>query len=133
MEVKVAADGEPLRQGVAYLAPDDRHLVLADPMHIRLDRAPARGGFRPAATRLFASVAQEQGAAAIAVILTGMGRDGVDGLHALRAMGGRVVAQAEQGCVVFGMPRAVIEENLATEVLELDAIGPWLREAFLPT
>jgi two-component system chemotaxis response regulator CheB len=80
-------------------------------------------GFRPAANAMFASVARELGAAAVGVMLTGMGRDGVDGLLALRAAGGRVLVQDQESSVVYGMPKAAVEAGAASEIGGLDEIA----------
>src|SRR5262249_10267766 len=79
-------------------------------------------------TFLFESVAQAYGPQALAVILTGMGEDGVVGLSAVRRAGGRIIAQDEASCVIFGMPGAAIAQGLPDQVLSLDAIAPRLME-----
>ncbi len=130
LKVKVAEEGEPIRGRMAYLAPDDRHLGLAAGPVVALSDAPPIGGFRPSATHLFRSMAEELGAAAVALVLTGMGRDGVDGLQGLHAAGGRVLAQDEATSVVYGMPGAAVAEGLADTVLPLSELpGALLRHA----
>jgi two-component system chemotaxis response regulator CheB len=131
---KVVEDGERLDPGVVYLAADDRHFgVLRDAqdprgVRARLDDGPPVDGFRPSATHLFASAARSLGAAAAGVILTGMGRDGVDGLVALRAAGAPVLAQDEATSVVYGMAREAVLAGATTEQLPLDLVAPRLRE-----
>lgn len=127
LQVKVADDAEPLKKRTVYLAPDDCHLTAASG-RIVLSHAAAVGGFRPSATPLFESVARAFGPAATAVILTGMGDDGVAGLASIRSAGGRVLAQDEKSCIVFGMPAAAIATGLVDEVLPLDAIAGRLVE-----
>ncbi len=83
-------------------------------------------GFRPSATWLFSSVAHRFGAGALAVILTGMGRDGVAGLAEVRWAGGLIVAQDEASSVEYGMPRAAVQAGLADFVLPLEAIAAQL-------
>lgn len=129
LRVAVAGDGEPLQPGVVYLAPDDRHLAAvadgATPAGARarlLDGAPV-GGFRPSADVLFEGCARAWGAGVLALVLTGMGRDGVDGLQAVRRAGGRVLAQDEGSSVVYGMAQEAVGAGLVDEVLPLDAIG----------
>jgi len=119
----VARDGERLAPATVYLAGDDAHLTVAPGSRIVLDKAPPVAGFRPSATSLFASVADVFGATAVGVVLTGMGRDGVDGLRLLRVAGGRIVAQDEKSSIVFGMPGAAVAAGLADEVLPLASIG----------
>ncbi|MFN2548345.1 MAG: chemotaxis-specific protein-glutamate methyltransferase CheB [Myxococcales bacterium] len=121
--VKVAEANEPLAPGTAYLAPDDLQLGLTSHGRIVVAPEPKIGGFRPSASFLFDSAAQALGRGALAVMLTGMGRDGVEGLRRLKASGGRIVVQDEGSSVVFGMPGAAIEAGLADEVVALDDIA----------
>jgi two-component system, chemotaxis family, protein-glutamate methylesterase/glutaminase len=120
--VKLAEEGESLRPGTVYVAVDDHHLCLSPSRRIRLSTAPAVGGFRPSGTVLFESVAAAFGPTAVAVILTGMGRDGVEGLRAIRRAGGRTIAESEATAVVYGMPAAAIHAGLADFVLPLDEV-----------
>lgn len=122
LKVKVAEDGEHLAPGTIYLAPDDRHLGVAKHDRVALSDAPHIKGFRPAVTHMFASVARAFGPAVVAVIMTGMGDDGVAGLEDVRVAGGRIVAQDEASSVVFGMPGAAIEAGFVDVVLPLAAI-----------
>ncbi|MEK7865325.1 MAG: chemotaxis-specific protein-glutamate methyltransferase CheB [Planctomycetota bacterium] len=121
--VQVASEGEALRPGVVYFAPDDRHMGVVAEGSIRLSEEAPIEGFRPSASFLFRSVAEGYGRAAVCAILTGMGRDGVEGLRAVRERGGRVLSQAEEGCVVYGMPRAAQEAGLVDEVVGLAGIA----------
>jgi two-component system, chemotaxis family, protein-glutamate methylesterase/glutaminase len=123
LRVKIAAHGEPILPGTVYLAPDDRHLGLGHDERIRLSGGPPIGGFRPAATYLFQSLATVFGARAAAVVLSGMGRDGVEGLRALHAAGGRVIAQDEQSSVVYGMPQAAVVAGVVDAVLSVQEIA----------
>ncbi len=122
-QVRVAQAGEMLAAGTVYVAPEDRHLAVSDRGAVVLSSAPPVGGFRPSATYLFESVAQAFGAAVVAVVLTGMGEDGVAGLHAVRKAGGRVLVQDERTCTVFGMPGAAIAAGLADDVVPLDDLA----------
>jgi two-component system chemotaxis response regulator CheB len=128
LQVKVAADGEPLKKRTVYVAPDDCHLGVTAPGQVALSHAAAVGNFRPSATPLFESVAHAFGAAATAVILTGMGEDGVVGLRAVRKAGGRILAQDEKTCVVFGMPGVAVAAGLVDEVLPIEAMAARLVE-----
>lgn len=130
LKVKVAVDGEPLTPHTAYLAPDDHHLGVLSDRTISLSNAPAINGFRPAGTFLFESVARAFGRSTIAVIMTGMGDDGVVGLRAVRNAGGRVIAQDEATSVVFGMPGAAISAGLVDVVLPLTAIVAQIGDRF---
>lgn len=129
LAVRVAKAGEPLMPATVYVAPERRHLgVGRNGLTLILSDDSPVGGFRPSATYLFESVARAFGHRAAAVVLTGMGRDGVDGLPALRASGGLILAQDEATSVVFGMPGAAIAEGLVDRVLPLDAMAPALVE-----
>jgi two-component system chemotaxis response regulator CheB len=127
LTVKVAQHGEHVRAGHVYIAPDDTHLGLQDVQTISISHKPAIGGFRPSATHLFEEVARKHGSGSVAVMLTGMGDDGVPGLRAIRAAGGRILAQDEETSVVFGMPGAAVAAGLADATLPLDMMAPRLR------
>jgi two-component system chemotaxis response regulator CheB len=133
LQVKVASAREVLQNGYVYIAPDDHHLGLRDAQTLELSRAPAIGGFRPSGSYLFDSVARTHGSGAIAVVLTGMGEDGLTGLRAVRAAGGRIVAQDEATSVVFGMPGAAVAAGLPDAILPLDMIAPRLSRLFTQT
>ncbi len=122
LRVKLAEDGEPLQAGTVYVAADDRHLCVSKRRTAHLSVGPEVGGFRPSGTPFFRSVAAAYGRGALAVILTGMGRDGVDGLQAIRAAGGRTIAESEETAVVYGMPMAAVQAGLADFVLPLGEV-----------
>jgi two-component system chemotaxis response regulator CheB len=128
IQVKVAEHGEPLAARTAYLAPDDRHLGIRPDRRVLLDDTAPIDGFRPSATYLFESAARVYGASMAAVVLTGMGRDGVEGLHAVKAAGGRVIAQDESSSVVYGMPREAVAAGLVDLELPIMEIGPRLTD-----
>jgi two-component system chemotaxis response regulator CheB len=128
LRVKIAEHGEPLQAHTVYLAPDDRHLGVSDKGTVALSSGPPIRGFRPSGNHLFDSVARAHGAATVAIVLTGMGEDGVEGLQTVRSNGGRIIAQDEKTCVVFGMPGATIAAGLADEVLSLETIGTRLLQ-----
>jgi two-component system chemotaxis response regulator CheB len=132
LPVRVARDGDGLRPGCVLVAPDHSHLTVADTRTVAVAHTPAVGGFRPSGSVLFESVAVAFGSAAVGVILTGMGEDGVSGLHAIRRAGGRIIAQDEETSVVFGMPGAAVAAGLPDTLLPLDAIAPCLQELVRP-
>ena len=127
LQVALAENGERIRPGRVLIAPDDTHLTIASGGVARLDRSEPVKGQRPSATRLFESIAKIYGPAAVGVVLTGMGEDGADGLESLQRAGGHVIAQNEESCIVFGMPKAVIERQIADRVLPPDEIASVLK------
>ncbi len=120
--VRLAVEGERPPPGVVLLAPDGRHLLLNSDGHIALADEVARE-ICPSADRMMRSLATALGDHTIAVILTGMGRDGADGMRALRLAGGYTIAQDEASSIIFGMPRAAILLGVIDEVLPLDRIA----------
>jgi two-component system chemotaxis response regulator CheB len=123
LPVKAAADGDALRPGVVLVAPADRHMRLGEDGRIHLDQDEPMHACRPAADALFSSVARFAGAKAIGVVLTGMGRDGAQGLLDMKQAGAVTIAQDEGTSVVYGMPRAAVDLGAATYVLPLEAIA----------
>jgi two-component system, chemotaxis family, protein-glutamate methylesterase/glutaminase len=108
-----------------WIAPEGAHLVLRPPRRIALDRSALCGHHRPSADVLLRSLAETAGSGAVAVVLTGMGRDGADGLRAVRAAGGLTIAQDEATSAIYGMPKAAAEGG-AELVLPLEEIAPRL-------
>jgi two-component system chemotaxis response regulator CheB len=108
LPVAMAHDGAPLQPGV-WLAPEDAHLTLAPSRHLALDRRTVAGPHRPSADLLLTSLAAVLGADAVAVVLTGMGRDGARGSAAIKAAGGLLLAQDEATSRIYGMSRAAVE------------------------
>lgn len=128
IRVAYAADGDPVPAvgaGRVLMAPPDSHLVLRQGK-LRLTRDPERHSCRPSVDVLFESLAQELGAGCAACLLTGMGKDGAEGLLAIRRAGGKTIAQDEATSVVFGMPREAILLGAAEQVLPLDKMAPAL-------
>lgn len=125
IRVKEAAEGDRLLPGTALIAPGSRHLKVARLGRVGvavLSAAPPVNGHRPSVDVLFDSVSQEFGGDSIGVIMTGMGSDGARGLGSIKQAGGRTIAQDEETCVVFGMPKAAIDMGNVDEVLPLEAI-----------
>jgi two-component system chemotaxis response regulator CheB len=114
LPVRVAQQGERLVPGQVYLAPEDHHIVAHEPGMAGLRPIAAGDRFCPSADLLFETVAGVYGAAAIGLVLTGMGDDGTRGLLALRAAGAPTLAQDAASCVVYGMPRAAVEAGAIT-------------------
>jgi two-component system chemotaxis response regulator CheB len=125
-EALVAENGMRLVPDRIILAPGDAHLSIepSGKGHVvKLVRDAAPSGCLPSVDPMFASAGVEFGASAVGVILTGMGRDGVEGARKLVACGGSVLAQDETSCAVWGMPRAVIEAGLACAVMSPEKMG----------
>jgi two-component system chemotaxis response regulator CheB len=127
LRVRIARSGEEAMPGTVYVAPDDRHMAIQPNCHIQFQSGPPEEGFRPSVNYLFRSVAESFGGSGMAVLLTGMGRDGVDGLAQLHQAGGVTVAQNEASCVAFGMPREAIRRNCAAHVLPPDGIAKLIQ------
>jgi len=123
LRVKVARHAEPLAPRTAYIAPDHVHLGVSREARVILSDDTPIGGFRPSATHLFRTAACSFGAGVAAVILTGMGRDGVDGLREVRTAGGIVLAQDEASSVVYGMPGEAVRAGLVDEVVPVQAVA----------
>jgi two-component system chemotaxis response regulator CheB len=126
LTVVEAGDGMTLDPGTVYIAPGDKHLVLQRRGTVtvtQLSGAPPENSCRPAVDVMFRSVCALYGAAAYAVVLTGMGHDGRAGAKELRTAGAEVLAQDEASSVVWGMPGAVVGAGLADAVLPLDRIA----------
>src|SRR5262245_4103693 len=123
LSIKVAKEGDVLRDGIVYVAPADCHLELRENKTITVARQGKVKCVCPNADLLLTSVAATFGQDAIAVILTGSGRDGASGVTALRCRGGFVIAQDEESSEFFGMPGASIETGKADLVLGLRQIG----------
>jgi two-component system chemotaxis response regulator CheB len=126
LNVKEAQSGDILSAGRVLVCPGSRHLKvkrlpLGDIAILSDD--PRVNGHRPSADVTFKSVAEEFGARGIGILMTGMGDDGAHGLGLIKAAGGMTVAQGEQSCVVFGMPKAAIERGHAMRVVELDGLA----------
>jgi two-component system chemotaxis response regulator CheB len=124
--VLVAEDGMRVDASCVYLAPGEAHLkvtLLSGRPHIMLDRGPSPVGACPAVDPMMSSVASIYGADACSVMLSGMGRDGLEGVREIRRAGGLVLAQDVGSSVVWGMPGAVAREGLADAVLEPERLG----------
>lgn len=130
--VAEATDGAVLEVGAVYLAPGgDRHLEVSGKSRLvcRLVDAPPMTGHRPSVDMLFNSVAANAGPKAVGMILTGMGKDGAEGLLKMRRAGARTFGQDEATCVVYGMPKAAHDLGAVETQLPLERLGPRVLSA----
>jgi two-component system chemotaxis response regulator CheB len=135
IEVKEAQSGDLLLAGRALICPGNRHMrIRRMPLGymVVLSEEERVNGHRPSVDVLFRSVAQELGQNSLAVLMTGMGEDGAEGLGAVKSAGGLTIAQSEQSCVVYGMPKAAVERGYAMRVLGLDALPNTLQAQCAP-
>jgi two-component system, chemotaxis family, protein-glutamate methylesterase/glutaminase len=130
IEVKEAQSGDLLTAGRALICPGNRHMrVKRMPLGdiVVLSDEEKVNGHRPSVELLFRSAAVEFGSKCVAVLMTGMGDDGADAMGEVKASGGLTIAQSEESCVVFGMPKAAIERGFASRVVSLDALANTLQ------
>jgi two-component system chemotaxis response regulator CheB len=126
MEVKEAADGDILKSGRALVAPGNFHMLVRkspEGYKVQVTDGPQVCYQRPSADVMFSSVAEAAGSHAIGVILTGMGSDGAHGMLKLKRAGAKTIAQDEESCVVFGMPREAIKLGAVDRVVPLSHIA----------
>ena len=131
LHVVEASEGLALRAGIVAIAPGGRHLTVAKEqgqLVCHLSDGPPLRSVRPSADILFLSVADAVGPSALGLILTGMGRDGTDGASAMKARGAYVIAEAQETCVVYGMPRSAVEAGVVDEQHPLGAIPAVLEQ-----
>jgi two-component system chemotaxis response regulator CheB len=122
LRVREAEDGETVVRGQVLIAPAGRHMKVrhrGSAVKVWLDDEPRNALHRPSADVLMASVARTYGPRALGVILTGMGSDGVEGLRAIRAAGGSTMAESEETCVIYGMPKAAVEAGVVDRSVPL--------------
>ncbi len=121
-KVKEAEDGETICNGTIYIAPGDYHMTIHGNL-IRLDQRERYLGVRPAVDYLFQSAAETYGEGLLSILLTGMGRDGTEGMRATRRLKGVNIAQDEETSVIFGMPGSAIKSGVVDYVLSLEEIS----------
>lgn len=130
VRVKEAQSGDLLLAGRVLICPGNRHLKVKKlPLGnvAVLSEGPPVQGHRPSVDVLFRSMAQEFGEQSVAVIMTGMGEDGAAGMGEVRAAGGVTIAQSEESCVVYGMPKAAIDRGFVTRVVHLEELPNTLQ------
>jgi len=127
LPVAVAAQSAPCLAGHVYVAPDDYHLEISFDEHLVLSKAAPENGVRPSVCRLFRSAATVYGETAVGVLLTGMGRDGAEGLKIMRQKGAVTITQDEKSSVIFGMPGTAVALGAAAHVLPPEGISALLK------
>ncbi len=127
-----AKDGQSIQPGCVYIAPGGKHMELvreSDQTVIRLNENSPENSCRPSVDPLFRSVSQIYGSKTLALVLTGMGRDGLNGCEHISETSGQIIVQDRESSVVWGMPRSVAEAGLADQILPLDEIPKAILEA----
>lgn len=127
IEVREAKEGDRPRQGLALIAPGDAQLTIGEGGVLHVGDGPEVNGCKPSADVTMKDAARIFGRRCVGVIMTGMGRDGADGLAAIKAAGGRTFAQDKATSVIYGMPRAAVELGVVDEILALDEIAGRLQ------
>lgn len=122
LTVKEAQNGEKIRIGTVYISPGGQHITVKPNLDIVISPEPTSELYKPSATLLMDSVGRVFGRKALGVMLTGMGSDGMEGAKIFKQQGGRLIAQSEQTCVVYGMPKAVVDAGLTDEIVDLENI-----------
>lgn len=132
INVKEAEDGDVIKRGWVYVVPGDKHLRLREvgskEVRIVFDDYPKVGGFKPSAETLFYFIGEVARKKSIGIIMTGMGSDGADNLSRIKAYSGKTIAQDEESCIVFGMPKAAIKKGNVDIILPLNKIVAKIKE-----
>ena len=131
LKVRLAREGDRPEPGTALLAGSEDHLVFVSPTRLAYTRDPVDYAYRPSVDVFFKSANRFWAGDIIGVVLTGMGRDGAEGLLALSQSGHRTIAQDQASSAVYGMPKAAAELNGAREILGLNSIGPRLTNLLM--
>jgi two-component system, chemotaxis family, protein-glutamate methylesterase/glutaminase len=129
IEVMEAREGSVVARGRALLAPGGFHMVLSDKNTIVLNQEPTNLGVRPSVDYTMRAAAEVYGSSVLGVILTGMGMDGTQGSSMIKAKGGRIFAQDEASCAVYGMPQAVFKAGCVDKVVPLHRMAQKIAEA----
>lgn len=119
VKVVEAREGMSIEKDVVYIAPGGKHMEISRNKTITLNLEPPMWGVRPAVDKLFISGAKVYGENLLGIILTGMGRDGADGIVEVKKAGGATISEDESTCIIFGMPKAAYDTNMIDEVIPL--------------
>jgi len=132
IKVKEAREGDELKPGLALLAQAGRHLILRrnsqGGVNAHLALQPNNSPHRPSVDALFQSAAEAYGGRVLGVVMTGMGSDGKEGAAWIKAQGGTVLTEAEESCVIYGMPRSVVEAGLSDQAVPLNGMAKTILE-----
>ncbi|PYQ48592.1 MAG: chemotaxis response regulator protein-glutamate methylesterase [Acidobacteria bacterium] len=132
LRVREARDGDAVAPGAVLIAPAGRHMKVrrrGREMRVWLDDEPRAALHRPSVDVLMASVAKAYGPRALGIVLTGMGSDGVEGLRAIRGSGGLTLAESEESCVIYGMPKAAVEAGVVDRSVPLGRVADEILSA----
>jgi len=132
MPVELASAGCMIEVGKVFLASTNDHLILQPNLRLSYTQAPRDYPYRPSVDVFFKSVAQHWQGRGVAVLLTGMGKDGAQGLKILRSAGWHTIAQEKSSCVIYGMPKAAIELGAAVDILPVEAIAAAIFRVLRP-
>jgi two-component system chemotaxis response regulator CheB len=133
LEVKEGENNEKIKNGVVYIAPGGFHMGIRMNSHenmLSITPEPADTLHRPSVDVMLDSVLQVFGKHTLGVIMTGMGKDGLEGIRKLKGLGGYCLCQDEASCIVYGMPRSVVEAGFADVIAPLDKIAEVINKAF---
>ncbi len=125
IQIKEAEDGERLEGGIAFIGKGGKHLLVRRQglnVYTHVTPDPVEHLYHPSADILLESVARSYGSGGLGIILTGMGHDGLEGARKLKSAGGKLLAQDEASCVIYGMPKAVVQAGLADAVLSIEGL-----------
>lgn len=119
LKVVEAQEGMTIEKNVVYIAPGGKHMEISSSKTITLNSEPQIWGVRPAVDKLFVSASKIYGENLLSIILTGMGRDGANGIIEIKKAGGATIAEDESTCIIYGMPKAAYDTNMIDEVIPL--------------
>ncbi|MTJ11779.1 chemotaxis response regulator protein-glutamate methylesterase [Anabaena sp. UHCC 0187] len=128
LPVRLAVAGDRLQKGTVLIAGTNDHLCLKPDLTLAYTKNPLDYPYRPSVDVFFHSLAQHWQKKGTGILLTGMGKDGAEGLNALKLQGWHTIAQNQESCIVYGMPKAAVELNAAVQVLSLEGIATNLQK-----
>jgi two-component system chemotaxis response regulator CheB len=128
IKVKEAKDDDVLKQNMVLIAPGNYDIEVTFKQTITLKEIPKNAIYKPSIDRMMKSIAKVYGSSSIGIILTGMGKDGIEGIKAIKISGGATIAQDEDSCVVYGMPKLAIESGYIDKVVSLQKIADEISE-----